>query len=147
MQQLAALILSASQRIQYAISTGAAWEIWIQVELLIMVRTVGFEAARETPYPNNNNAKLDLLMKNAGHYFAIELKVESAHNSGHSLISAIDKDVNKIASYNAANTTRWVVSIAYSDTAKNTLHTLAQDHARNAIYDELNGIGVFIITV
>ena len=37
---LQALILSDSNRIATAISTGAAWEIWMQVELAILLRSV-----------------------------------------------------------------------------------------------------------
>ncbi len=81
--QLQNLILNDSERIAAAISTGAAWEIWMQVELVLILRAAGVQAAREVPYPPpNERLSLDVLAQDNDGRYAIELKVESANNSG-----------------------------------------------------------------
>jgi hypothetical protein len=56
-ETLAKLLISHEGRITDAISTGAQWEIWLQVEFLLWIRDEGsarredWSAARELPYP------------------------------------------------------------------------------------------------
>lgn len=143
---LVAFVLANTGRIAAAISTGAAWEIWMQVELILMLRQNQLQAAREVPYPGTNNY-LDAMAADSQGSYAIELKVESATNSGRALFNAVLADRTKIATYNAANTTRWVLSIAYSIDAKNALRTFAANIANNAIYAEANSLGILVATV
>jgi hypothetical protein len=60
-QNLLALILGDEVRITQAITTGAAWEVWMQVELVVLLLQAGLQAARELPYPPPNSTwRLDI---------------------------------------------------------------------------------------
>ncbi|UTM60196.1 hypothetical protein L4174_019250 [Photobacterium sp. CCB-ST2H9] len=148
-QNLAYMILNDSARISEAISTGAAWEIWMQVELILLFRQGGIQATREVPYPPpNGNWHLDALAQDNDGRYAIELKVESANNSGAAVLASAQQDVNKIVHYPAPNPgSRWVVAIGYSVNARNALQGYANDQNNYSIYQEQNSIGVLIITV
>lgn len=141
------LIIDRSH-IAQAISTGAAWEIWQQVELVVLLRLRGDSAAREVPYPAPFAAQsLDVLAGDANGSYAIELKVESATNAGAALLPAAQQDMVKIQNYQAPNLqARWVVAIAYSGVARNALNQFAQVAANNAIYQEADSVGVLVAT-
>lgn len=143
------LILSDSQRIAAAIATGAGWEIWMQVELTILLRANGVQAAREVPYPPPNQAQsLDILAQDQSGRYAIELKVESANNSGTAIINGINQDRAKIANYPQPNPgARWVVGIGYSHGALQAMQAFANVGTNNAIFAFANGIGVLVATV
>ena len=147
--ELLNLLLSNQVRIAEAISTGSAWEIWMQVELIILLRQSGIpgiQAAREVPYPNQN-LRLDALAQDPQGMYAIELKVESANNAG-PLIAAVQQDILKIQNYPApVPGTRWVVAIGYSNPAINDLNAFASNPANNAIYNSAGGIGGLVVTV
>ncbi len=145
--QLANMIIVDRARIASAITTGAAWEIWMQVELVVLLVAAGVQAAREVPYPPpNGNLSLDVLAQdNAGRY-AIELKVESANNSGAALLTAAKADMTKIQNYVPNPGARWVVAIAYSGVARKALSGFAGDPTNNAIYQEADSIGVLVAT-
>ena len=147
-QNLLNLILGDQARIVEAISTGAAWEIWMQVELIILLRQAGVQAAREVPYPApNQNLRLDALAQDNQGQYAIELKVESANNAGAAVLASAQQDIVKIANYPAPNPgARWVVAIGYSVPANNALQGFANIPANNAIYN-VNNIGVLVVTV
>ena len=137
-----------SDRISVAISTGAAWEIWMQVELALLFRGRNFGTARELSYPPpNQNLRLDLgVQDREGNRYAIELKVESATNAVRGFFGALFADVNKIKLYNVDNlAARWVVGIAFSDQAKNLLAQLTQANPNTIIFGHSNAIGVVII--
>jgi hypothetical protein len=133
----------------HAISSGAAWEVWMQVELLVMLRRRGIQAARELPYPYPFEfLKLDMLFQDNHQYYAVELKVESATNAGAQILTRINVDRQKIANYIGPNVTaRWVVGIAYSDAARAELAIFAGNPANNAIYAASQSIGILIATV
>lgn len=140
------LVRANTGRIIDAISTGAAWEIWMQVELILMLRQNQMQVARELKYPDSNNY-LDARVADSQGAYAIELKVESATNSGSAILNAILADKVKIASYNVVNTTKWVLGIAYSAEAKYVLRTFAANIANNSIYTEEKSIGILVVTV
>ena len=147
--QLQNLIFADSARIIQAITTGAAWEIWMQVELVLILRAGGLQAAREVPYPPPNaNLSLDLISQdNAGRY-AIELKVESANNAGAGIMNGINTDRAKIALYPQPNPgARWVVGIGYSVAAVQAMQAFAQNVNNNAIYAYQNNLGILVATV
>ena len=144
-------ILHDAARITSAIETGAAWELWAQVELHILFRQLpGVSVARELPYPASNQTLDFGLAEQAGRY-AIELKVESATNAGTALIHAVETDITKIAAYGTGDgvpLTRWVVAVGYSDAAKGALAAfVATRPAGSAIYSAQNLIGVLVATV
>lgn len=142
------MLIIERSRIAQAVSTGAAWEIWQQVELVVLLRLRGCNAGREVPYPPPYNAQsLDVLAGDAGGSYAIELKVESATNAGTALLPAAQQDMAKIQNYHAPNlSARWVVAIAYSDVARKALNKFAQTAANNAVYQEADSVGVLVAT-
>ncbi|MBD2629256.1 hypothetical protein [Trichormus variabilis] len=145
---LSRYILAETGRITQAITTGAAWEIWMQVELIILLRNQRIQAAREVPYPMNPNLSLDALAQDNHGKYAIELKVESATNAGVQLLQSAQQDVNKIRNYPAPHPgTRWVVAIGYSADARNALQIFANVVGNNAIYNMAQNIGVMVVTV
>jgi hypothetical protein len=143
------LIFNDSARIVEAISTGAAWEILMQVELVVILRAAGVQAAREVQYPPpNQQLFLDVAAQdNAGRY-AIELKVESANNAGAAILNGVNADRQKIALYPQLNPgARWVVGICSSAAAAQAMNAFAANVANNAIFAYQNNIGVLVATV
>lgn len=147
--QLQNLIFSDSVRIVEAITTGAAWEIWMQVELVLLLRQNNVQAAREVPYPPpHQNLRLDCIAQDNQGMYAIEMKVESANNAGAQIVNALNADRLKIANYPQPNPgARWVVGIGYSVAAVNALQQFVANPASNAIGAFQNGIAVVISTV
>lgn len=146
--ELSHLILSDHSRIEAAISTGAAWEVWFQVEFLMLLRAAHLGVAREVPYPPPNQAlHLDVLARHNVESYAIEVKVESATNAGNKLLAETRKDIEKIAKYTEPVDARWVVSLAYSDVAKHSLRGFTVQNNGHAIYHESGAIGCMIVTV
>jgi hypothetical protein len=147
--QLQNLIFADSARIIQAITTGAAWEIWMQVEMVLILRAGGLQVVREIPYPPPNaNLSLDLgAQDNAGRY-AIELKVESATNAGAGIMNGINTDRAKIALYPQPNPgARCVVGIGYSVPAVRAMQAFAQVGGNHAIYNYQNNLGILVATV
>lgn len=146
---LATMILNESNRIATAIESGNAYEIWMQVELYVMLRNMNAQVAREVPYPNGVQA-LDVLFRDVQGIYAVELKVESANNAAVSIINDVNTDVAKIANFVYADGTaliRWVVAIAYSKFNKDNLIARAYNPAITAVYNEQNGILCYVETV
>lgn len=156
------ILLTNSDRISIAISTGAQYEIWLQVEMMIMMRMAKVSVARDVPYPiPNQHLDLDMLLgeciiqteKNGlqtidNKRYAVELKTESPMNSGKGLLKNLQTEMVKIAAYNTRFlAARWIVGIAHSSEAKNALSTYARDANNHAIYNELNTVGFFIVSV
>lgn len=148
-QNLLALILGDEVRITQAITTGAAWEVWMQVELVVLLLQAGLQAARELPYPPPNSTwRLDIGAQDSQGQYAIELKVESATNAGAALLNSVQQDIVKIPNYTPLNPgARWVVGIGYSSQARGAMYAYASSPANHAIYNEVNSIGVLIVTV
>ncbi len=147
--QLQNLILDNSERIAEAISTGAAWEIWMQVELVLILRAAGVQAAREVPYPRpNERLSLDVLAQDNDGRYAMELKVESANNSGRAIINGIDQDRHKLLLYPQPNPgARCVIGIAYSAAALRAMEEFASIPANVSIVAHRNGVAVLIAIV
>lgn len=145
---LANAIIIDRDRITRAITTGAAWEIWMQVELAILLIERGLRVAREVPYPPPNaSRKLDLLAEDSAGRYAIELKVESSTNAGKLLLTAAMADMTKILKYSAPHPgARWVVAIGYSAEARKALSAFANAPANASIYQEASSIGVLVAT-
>jgi len=146
--ELSHIILSDHSRIEAAISTGAAWEVWFQVEFLILLRAARLGVAREVPYPEpNETRRLDVLASQGVKSYAIEVKVESATNAGDKLLAKARKDIVKLAKYTEPVEARWVVALAYSDEAKHMLHGFTVENSGHAIYNEAGSIGCMIFSV
>ncbi len=152
--ELCNYILEDHQRIVGAITTGSAWEIWMQVELILILRAKNIYGAREVPYPSpHSGMRLDAILRDQNENYAIEMKVESANNSG-AFTAGIQYDITKIQNYHADPqdppiTFRWVIGIGYSFHAKSSMAYYAQNLANNAVYRDGGdtGIGVLIVTV
>ncbi|PMY30649.1 hypothetical protein C1Y35_31250 [Pseudomonas sp. GW456-L14] len=146
--ELSHIILSDHSRIEAAISTGAAWEVWFQVEFLMLLRAAHLGCTREAPYPPpNGTLHLDVLASQGVEIYAIEVKVESATNAGNKLLAETRKDIEKIAKYAEPVEARWVVSLAYSDVAKRSLRGFTVENSGHAIYHEASAIGCMIFSV
>jgi hypothetical protein len=146
---LQALIFNDAPRIVEAISTGAGWEVWMQVELVLILRAGGLQAAREVHYPPPNaQLILDVIAQDNAGVYAIELKVESATNAGRAIINGINADCQKLALYPAPHPgARCVVGIGYSAVAVQAMQAFANLPPNNAIYGYHGNIGVLIATV
>jgi hypothetical protein len=147
--ELSTIILSDFQRIVETIATEAQWEIWMQAELLILLKQFNVRGTRKVPYPAPNSAlHLDLLLTdNVSRKYAIELKVESATNAATGFLRTIHADAKKIVKYTASVTARWVVAICYNSMAKNELADYASDPLNNAIFNIHGDIGCLVKTV
>ncbi|AZC18086.1 hypothetical protein [Pseudomonas sp. CMR5c] len=146
--QLSQLILNDHARIEAAISTGAAWEVWFQVEFLMLLRAAHLSAAREVPYPKpNQDLRLDVLARQGVEDYAIELKVESATNAGNRLLAETRKDITKLTKYTEPVEARWAVALGYSDVAKHGLRDFATANKSWVIYHEAGYMGCMIATV
>ncbi|MGE7955144.1 hypothetical protein ACQKQA_00855 [Pseudomonas sp. NPDC089530] len=146
--ELSHIILSDHSRIEAAISTGAAWDVWFQVEFLMLLRAAHMDVAREVPYPPpNRTLRLDVLASHNVESYAIEAKVESATNAGGKLLTETRKDIEKIAKYTEPVEARWVVALGYSDEAKRMLRGFTAENSGQAIYHEAGAIGCMIFSV
>ncbi|PYS51618.1 MAG: hypothetical protein DMF68_03780 [Acidobacteria bacterium] len=139
------LILSNHEDISQAIQTGAAWEIWKQVQLSIKLRQRGLAVVREASY--GDGTSLDLLVRDANATtVAIELKVESATNAGRKLATDVRNDLSKINNYGAvAVNEKWVVGIGYSSAARSALSDISNGMGGIVEYGERGGIGVVVV--
>lgn len=146
-QQLANYIISDEARIQEAITTGAAWEIWMQVELGLVLRSRNMQVAREVPYPAPVAGwHADLGVRDTQGDYVVELKVESATNAGHGLLRAYTTDLVKIGYFGGVNI-RFAVAVAYSAEAKNDLRNFAAQHSDRSLYVAGGVIGVLVTDV
>lgn len=150
-------VFSDGRRITGAITSGSAWEIWMQVELYLLLQGQGLQCAREVPYPAPQQRKaLDLLAKDQNGFLAIELKVESAHNAATGLLNKVIQDAYKVQSFmppqRGAPIQRWAVGLAYSDRARQDFIKYRDQSGPNVYYAEHaypagNGaLGILIIT-
>jgi hypothetical protein len=144
--QLADSLLRDEQRIVNAIGVGAGWEVWMQVELAVVLRERGLQVAREVPYdpPALPRRILDALASDAAGRYAIELKVESATNAGAAVMQGVLADRVKLGYYTPAVGNRWATGIAYSDTAKHLFEAFAATPANNASYFHGQTIGILV---
>jgi hypothetical protein len=142
------LIYGDGPRIVDAISTGAGWEIWMQVELALILRAAGLQAAREVPYSTGSSYLLDVIARDGAGTYAMELKVESATNAGAAIVAGINRDRAKLLSYPPqVPGARWAVGIAYSAAATQALSAFVATPANTAIGDSRNGLTVVVATV
>lgn len=151
-QQFTNWVFGDNQRIGASITSGSAWEIWMQVELYLILQNQGLQCARELSYPAPHQRKsLDLLARDNTGFTAIELKVESAHNAARGLLNKVIQDATKVRTFNApdrrAQLLRWSVGIAYSDQARNDFARYRDQSGPNVYYQEANPIGILIINV
>jgi len=128
-KDLVNLVLGDHERIATAVSAGAAWEIWMQVELLMLLQAQRVQCAREVPYPSSAQ-KADILASHNGVNYVIELKVESATNAGPGIAVAVSADIQKLKRGRwPTGYALWVCAIAYSVTGREALKKLAPDLA------------------
>ncbi|MCL1036965.1 hypothetical protein L2725_06550 [Shewanella corallii] len=146
---LSDLVLAKRTDIAETIETGAAWELWMQVEMVKILRAADKSVAREVAYPApHDNWSLDFLAGDTQGQYAIELKVESATNAGTRLIASVASDITKLAYYPAPNPgARWVLAIGYSSAARQAMNGFADEDENHAIYHELDSIGVMVASI
>jgi hypothetical protein len=143
-------LIGETERIKATIETGAAWEIWIQVELALALRAMEFDIAREVQYPNETANYVDMIAtdrRRKSH--AIEIKVESATNSGRELIAGIRNDITRLQRVVGIYESKWVLGVFYSNYANTTLRTLTQENHALPPYviDLVGSVGIFIASV
>lgn len=139
--------LGDEPRIVAAVSAGAGWEVWMQVEFVILCRARGWQVAREIPYPQGNQVLDFLVSANFGERSAIELKVESANNAGRAVLRAFQNDVEKLANFQAELLVdRYALGLGYSDQAKQALAAYA-DQGDNRTYQAGQTFGVLVESV
>jgi|GEM_PF-1337432 len=151
--ELCAFFIRRAPQIINAISSGAGWEIWAQVDFMIALREQfpGSSGSREVPYPWSAK-KLDMIIGLNDQRYAIEMKVESATKSAPFAYRLL-KDATKIETYflqgDPQPLTKWVVGIGYSPAAKRNMVAYEQKDPANVVYQESgqDGIGVIVITV
>ena len=146
---LSTLVLAKHVDIAEAVATGAAWELWMQVEMVKILKAAGKSVAREVSYPApHDNWSLDFLAGDSQGRYAIELKVESATNAGTRLLTSVQSDITKLAYYPAPNPgARWVLAIGYSNAARQALAGFSDDEENHAIYHEVDSIGVMVASI
>ncbi|MBD9504313.1 hypothetical protein M2D07_030695 [Pseudomonas sp. BGr12] len=87
-----------SERIKSAMDTNAQWEIWLQVELAIYLKSKSGLVVREQNYDASRKS-LDILCKLNTRGYAIELKAESLKTgltSGMTMVQALLSDKSKL---------------------------------------------------
>ena len=145
-QDLIIALLGDEPRIAEAVSAGAGWEIWMQVEFVLLARARGWGVARETPYPDSS-AVLDFILMEWEQRYAVELKVESATNSGRAVVKAFIGDVVKLRGYKVPRlAARYAVGIGYSDQAAHAMEEYAKA-GDNRAYGRGRAIAVLVETV
>ena len=151
-EELLGLILGDSKQIAEAISAGAGWEIWMQIEMVSILRAAGMQVAREIHYPEPFEAlSVDLVASKEGTSYAIELKCETGGKSGKAggkpILTALESDAAKITSFSIGPSApkRWVVGIAYSAPSKKKFAAYADLHSNAAAYGESNSVGVIVL--
>jgi hypothetical protein len=151
-EELCNFFINRSPAIREAISTGAGWEVWLQVDFILAVRQdlQGYSAAREVPYPYSSK-KLDLLIGNNEVRNPIEIKVESANKSA-PFGYRLQQDVLKIKGFFIESDnfplSRMVVGIGYSPAAKGAMQNYADQHPNSTIFRVSGtGIGVLVRSV
>lgn len=146
-QLLINAILGNEPRIVQAITAGAGWEVWMQVEFVLMCRDRQWQVAREVPYPQGNQVLDFLVSANFGERTAVELKVESANNAGRAALRLFQNDVAKLANYNCDMLVdRYALGIAYSDQAKQAFEQYA-NQTQDCIYEAGQNIAVLCQSV
>jgi hypothetical protein len=125
------VLAAHSAEITRMLSAGAGWEVALQVALTNWLRDSGLGAGRELRYLNDPDARkdqrLDIGIGSSlppGLPVAIEIKVESATNSG-SFAAEVTKDVEKLGSYRHIRD-RWVILVGYSPKGKETVRNYSE---------------------
>lgn len=151
-EELLNLILGDSARIAAAIETGAQWEVWMQVELAVLLSNAGLQVTREVHYPAPLNLlTLDILASDAeGHSYAIEMKAETGSQAGQAgrkpIMTVLESDVAKIKSFSIGSLrARWVVGIADSTTAKKRFAEYAAQYPGVVITGQSNVVAAIVI--
>lgn len=140
------VVLGDEQRIVDAVTAGAGWEIWMQVEFVLLARARDWRVAREIPYPNGGYI-LDFLLGDWQQRYAVELKVESATNAGKAVLKGFLADVEKLRVYHTDELAgRYALGIAYSDEANKAMEAYAGDDL-NRVYKRVKYIGVLVESV
>lgn len=129
-----------------AISTGAGWELWGQVEVSkYLLRRYGV-MGREVPYSGSTKS-VDIAVQIAKQNYFIEMKVESARNSGtfagESLLKAVGDDLAKIRQFEGQGHI-WVLVIAYSIASKSELLEMSSD-APTFLYKTGKVLGIAVL--
>ncbi|AZQ13190.1 hypothetical protein [Shewanella khirikhana] len=141
-----ATVLEDDGRISEAIATGAAWEIWMQVELMIACRRLGWSVARELPYPAPLERKrLDMMFSDGREKVALELKVESAQTSGDALMAKVEDDSHKLALYpQSPGLSRWLLVLGYSWPVRCAMEDLERQQPERVILRIRGGIAAML---
>jgi hypothetical protein len=135
------LMTGIAPEIVESAQTGAAYEIRAQVALCNLLRNNGYAVAREVRYPGlGDGVRADLAFTIGGKAYIVEMKVESATNSGAfpggTASQAISADSAKLSRFDfntfladtdLAQGGKFVLVIAYSAYAKNGIWGLCHN--------------------
>ncbi len=146
------LILNLSDRIVRAVTTGADWEIWLQVEIALALEEKGITVTREVKYPSNFNWQLDFLVGVGLDLCAIELKVQSALGRALELWSGIDSDLTKLDNFNLQNMkiNKWAVGVAHNKEGQEALEQITKmlpSMNRQCSYRASGTVGVIVVEI
>lgn len=91
-------------QVEWARNSGAAWEVWLQVELWIhcQLRDLGFPVVREAGYTGRNQ-RADFGIGNS----LVELKAQTRGETDQSFRARAVKDINRIGPGNFAIAVYW----------------------------------------
>ena len=156
----AGAILRGEQSMVEAISTGAQWEVWLQVELLrVWMKGGNGAGAREVQYPAPlTRYHADLVLSDHDSLYVIELKVEGGGNrrgggagNATAFFQAMNNDVIKLQSFQSGpvgmgdrKLVKWAVGIAYSTQVKEAATTW---QSQKVLYQSGSTIGVVVVSV
>jgi len=91
--------VNQSTPITLAMNTSAQWEVWLQVELAVFLKTnLGATVVREVKYDGSQQS-VDLVVKVNDRAIAVELKTESLKTgnvSGTTMVNALRSDTQKL---------------------------------------------------
>lgn len=143
---LAALILASSERIACAMSSGAGAEIWLQVELALLLCEQGASVERQLCYPAPRQRwHLDLWAELQGQLLAIELRVENAANSGSMLLNQVHQELAKLVYFTPVPIEgRWVAALAHSSAGRAALKRFSGDPDNHGHYFEQADLGLLL---
>lgn len=148
--------VSERTRIAAAMSTGAQWEIWLQVELALYLRTVSGLVLREQRYDGSKKS-VDIWSVEGTRAYAFELKTESTMTglvSGVTMLKAIKGDQLKLTENPLATKVRnsgctalsaFAIGIGSISKFRATAHALLDANTMAVAVD--GDFGLFIVTM
>lgn len=127
--------LSIEAKAIKAVSTGAQWEVWLQVALSEVLQDWYGVLGRELRLSTGES--VDIAFSYKGEYYFVELKVESATNAGQfagtTCTKAVEKDLAKLESISLSGTEgeialRGVLVLWYSQAGAKSYEKAAKNY-------------------